>query len=348
MSELQITAVTIDEVIPHPNADRLDLLRIGAYTVCETRGKYKAGDIVAHFPPDILLPNITAKQLGVENYLKDAIYPGDTYKSKCRVAAIRLRGCASFGFVVQTRWAAVQNDDLMARFHGVKYEAPEPTWYKQGECASGDTRFHKYTDIENYRTSKYTCAIPTGTPVRLTEKLHGANSRVGIIDGEFMCGSHNCCKKESVDSLWWAPLTRDMRDMLHCIAEDGKNVIAFGEIFGSRVQFMDYGIIGNCGYRLFDISVDGNYLDWDMVKYYATRFCIPLVPLLYTGEFTHGIVDQHVDGPTTMGEVHSAFKGREGIVITPLTETFSPRLDGRMILKALSVDYLEQRKSDSH
>jgi RNA ligase (TIGR02306 family) len=349
MSELQITAVTIDEILPHPNAERLDLIRIGAYTVCEQRGKYSVGDIVAHFPPDILIPNTIAKQLGVEGYLKDAIYPGDAYKSKCRVAAIRLRGCASFGFLVPTRWAAVKDDNLTARFHGVKFEPNEPAWYKQGECATRDPRFHEYTDIENFRNANYTDAIPDGTPVRVTEKIHGSNSRVGIIDGEYMCGSHNCAKKEAENSPWWAPLTEDMKAMLNCISEGGHNVIAFGEIFGSKVQFMDYGVIGNGGYLLFDISVDGQYLNWEQVKYYATRFCIPVVPLLYEGPFSRDLVDKLVDGPTVVtDEVHSTFKGREGIVITPLEEAYSKHLGGRMILKAVSVDYLEKRKSDSH
>ncbi len=355
MSELRIEAVRLDEVLPHPNADRLDLLRFGANTVCDERGKYKAGDIVAHFPPDMLIPNPLAKQLGVEPYLKDAVYPGDAYKSKCRVAAIRLRGCPSFGFVFPTRWAYTPGDDLTERFHGVKFEPPEPTWYTTGLHAKGDPRFHCYTEIENYRNSKYREAIPVDTPVRVTEKIHGTNSRVGIIDGEFMCGSHKCNMKEldknGNPSVYWQPLTSDMKDMLYCLAEGGKNVIAFGEIFGSKVQCMDYGIVGRGGYRLFDISVNGLYLSWEEVEYYAKRFCIPTVPLLYKGPFSPAVVDQFVDGPTTVAnfeQIQAKFKGREGIVITPLVEQFSPALGGRMILKAVSVDYLQNRKSDSH
>jgi RNA ligase (TIGR02306 family) len=191
--------------------------------------------------------------------------------------------------------------------------------------------------------------------VRLTEKIHGTNSRVGLIDNEFMCGSHKCSMK-SLDklehpSIYWNPLTSNMKDMLRCISDGGKNVIAFGEIYGSKVQFMDYGRFGADGYALFDISVDGTYLNWDQIVYYTTRFCIPLVPLLYTGPFDYEVVEQLVDGDTIIGDkVHmrSAFKGREGVVITPLTETFSPILGGRLILKAVSVDYLEIRRSDFH
>ena len=38
--------------------------------------------------------------------------------------------------------------------------------------------FHEYTEIQNYY--KYPDAIPVGTLVRVTEKIHGTNSRVGV------------------------------------------------------------------------------------------------------------------------------------------------------------------------
>ena len=354
MSEVNILAVKIDAVYPHPNADKLDIIIIGAYQTCDAKGKHQMGDIVAHFPPDILIPLKIATELGITNYLKDAIYPGEAEKTKCRVGAIRLRGVASFGFVLPVQ--AEVGADLTERFHGVKYEPPEHAWFNGGDNAKGDVRFHTYTDIQNYRNPRYHNALLEGIPVRLTEKCHGSNSRVGIIDGKYMCGSHNCAKKETIDgeptrSIYWKPLTDNMKDMLRCISADEQNVIAFGEIYGSKVQFMDYGVFGSDGYALFDISVNGQYLNWEEVVYYATRFCVPLVPLLYKGPFNHELVNHLVDGQTIIGDlVHmrSKFTGREGVVITPLTESFSDVLGGRLILKAISVDYLECRKSDSH
>jgi RNA ligase (TIGR02306 family) len=244
---------------------------------------------------------------------------------------------------------------MTERFHGVKFEPAESAFYKNECCAKGDPRFHTYTDIQNYR--KYSRAIPDGTAVRITEKIHGTNSRIGIIDGEFMCGSHNTVKKQLDKagniSTYWSPLVNNLNlgGMLEELAEGGHNVIAFGEIFGSKVQFLDYGVVGRDGYRLFDISVDGQYLDWKVIQWWTQKYGIPLVPLLYEGPLTPEIVNQYVDGPTTVVEpekVHSQFKFREGCVITPLVEQYSPMIGGRMILKAVSVDYLEKRKTDSH
>lgn len=353
MTELQVMTVRVEAVYPHPGADRLELVLFGNNTICSQKGKYQIGDIVAHFPPDILIPPKIADQLGVTDYLKSAIYPGDTQKTKCRVGAIRLRGCPSFGFIFKVDDPV--DVDLSERFHAVKFEPPEPDWFKVGLFAKDHPAFHQYTSIENYRNSKFRGAFEPGQPVRMTEKCHGTNSRMGIIDGQIMVGSHRKAMQEidarSKKSLYWQHFTSEIEALLRHLSNDKHNVIVFGEIFGSKVQKMDYGIFGSGGYRVFDISVDGTYLSWGQLKELAEQFKIKLVPLLYEGPFIPELVESLVDGPTILAgelDIRCSFKGREGVVITPLEETFSPILGGRLILKAVSVDYLASRKSDSH
>ena len=356
MSDIRVMVVTIDAVSNHPNADRLDLATIGGYTTVVGRDEFKPGDVVAYFPPDILIPEGIATQLGVAKYLRHAIYPGDGQKTKCRVAATRLRGVPSFGFVQRLKNLVV-GDDLTNRFNAVKYEPVEPAWWNQtGDQAKGDPRFHCYTEIENYRNPRFKGAFKTGLWVRITEKIHGTNSRVALLGGDYFCGSHQTNKKEfdthDQRTLYWIPLTEDMKALLWYFSENyGKNVIVFGEIYGSRVQFMDYGVEGQGGYRVFDVAVDGQYIPWGELEPACKRFCVPTVPLLYTGPFYPQIVDQLVDGPTTVVDpnmVKASFKGREGIVITPLVEEHSDIMGGRLIAKAVSCDYLGCRKTDSH
>jgi hypothetical protein len=122
------------------------------------------------------------------------------------------------------------------------------------------------------------------------------------------------------------------------------NVIVFGEIYGNKVQPMDYGCPKGKGYRVFDISVNGEYLDWCDVKTHCGLFDIETVPLLYKGPFSLELVEKFSNGPTNLAEpeqIKCRFKGREGIVITPLTEQYSDELNGRLILKAVSPDYYE-------
>ncbi len=361
MSEVCVISATIDEILHHPNADRLDLAKIGEYTTAVVRDEFKTGDLVAFFPPDILIPERIALQLGVAKYLKSSIYPGEFRKTACRVAAARLRGVPSFGFCLRIK-DVEPGVDLSERFHAVKYEPPEPAWWNQtGDNECEDNRFHHYTNIGNYRNPRYRGAFETGLPVRITEKIHGTNSRVALLGGDYMCGSHQCNKREyskDVDqiernrSLYWRPLTEDMKALLwYFAAEKGPNVIAFGEIYGAGVQFMSYGAPEKSGYRLFDISVNGEYVNWGELESACRRFGIPTVPLLYLGPFYPGLVDSLVDGPTTVVDpktLKEKFTGREGIVMTPLQEQNSRVMGGRLIAKAVSVDYLACRKSDSH
>ena len=46
--------------------------------------------------------------------------------------------------------------------------------------------------------------------------------------------------------------------------------------------------------------------------------------------------------------IKSKFKGREGIVITPVVEAYSEVLRGRMILKSKSADYLDRKNAQDN
>jgi hypothetical protein len=127
--------------------------------------------------------------------------------------------------------------------------------------------------------------------------------------------------------------------------EGFNSVVVYGEIFGNRVQpKMAYGVVGTLGFRVFDISVGGLYLDWTDVQKACDYHNIPTVPLLYTGPFQPELIDQFMNGPTTVcaqTKVAGSFKGREGIVITPLEEQQMTDHSGRLIIKAVSPDYYE-------
>lgn len=360
MSDTPVEITRVVTIQPHPNADRLEIATVlSTQFVCQ-KGSLKEGDFVVYFPADVLIPEDVAEKLGVRDYLKHALFPGEMLKTKCRISAIRLRGVASFGFGLPLTDAPVLDFigklglysglDVSATFGAVKYQPPEPFMRNGGDTQRQPGAFHIYTNIQHYY--KYSKALAAGTPVRITEKLHGTNSRVGGVrdDGfEFMCGTHHRRVKGddkfSRRSIYWEPLTDDMAEMIEFIAINGQHdVIVFGEIYGQGIQKMDYGCARAKGYRVYDISIDGEYQDWADVKAYCDLYHIPTVPLLYEGPFSHDLVNKFVDGPTTVaepGDILCKFKGREGIVITALEETYSTTLQGRLILKAVSSDYHE-------
>lgn len=338
MSRTTITLERVNEVVHHPNADRLDIIQCLGFKVVTGRDQFKVGDTAIYFPADILIPTPVAQDLGVEKYLKHAIYPKDTNKSQCRVSACRIRGIPSHGFVVgPIEHTGAYGANLTAQYGGYKYEPP--LRQNAGDAMRESTLFHMYTSIENIQ--RYPNAIPEGTPVRITEKLHGTNCRIGKVtehgEVEYMAGSHKVRRKSGTGLYWeFFELVKPLLDIL-----DG-DVIVFGEIFGQGVQDMDYGYDAH-KFRVFDISVDGKYQDWAATEYGCYQYNVPVVPLLFEGPFSREKVEELTYGRTTFENVKCKFKDREGCVITPLTEQFSAELGGRMILKSVSADYRNRK-----
>lgn len=354
MSTNFIEIVQIDDIVPHPTpgTETLELAIIRGTQSAVTKGKFTKGETVIFFPPDMLIPEHVGELLGVKKYLKHAMMDG--FKRQCRVAACRLRHEPSFGFVIPYSHAPTQvvvpiGTNVDHWFDARKYEPPIRI---SEDAEPDDARFHKYTSIEHYW--RYPDAIPSGTLVRITEKIHGTNSRVGYVETpngyEWMAGSHRVRRRKPEPpkkSLYWSPLDNPkLVEMIDIISCKERSVIVFGEIYGGTVQDMDYGVAGATGYRVFDISIDGKYADFDCVRDYCDAYGIETVPLLYEGPFSAELVKEHTYGPTTLAsadEIQAKFKLREGCVITPLNEVFYAPTGGRLILKSVSADYLDRK-----
>jgi len=366
MSEITVTVERIEAIEPHPNADKLEIAKVAGTQTLIVKGQFRAGDLCVYFPPDILLPGDVSEALGVAKYLKTATWDG--WKFPCRVAACRLRGTPSYGFAQPLSADMAYRgpgSDVTSYFRAVKYEPPARVYRGYGggtgEVWGGLARepvnFHRYTDIQHYR--KYRQLLEPGLPVRITEKIHGTNSRVGLLkvddEWQFVAGSHKTARKqidpEGRESVYWYPLQQEgvlnllthVCDNWNVDGEPTNDVIIFGELFGPGVQDLDYGIpAGEIGWRVFDISVNGTYLGRSDLILLCLAFGVQTVPVLYTGPFVPELVEQFTYGPTAVaGDVKAKFKGREGIVITPLTEQCCHI--GRLILKNVSADYLDRK-----
>jgi len=363
MSKLIVEVCPVLEVNAHPNADRLEILRIKGWDVVAQKNLVKAGDHVVYFPPDSVLSEDLADRLNIRKYLAPVKKDGEVVGY--RVMAARLRGVASYGTIDHLVPDGKGAGEDLADYFGVtKYEPPVKD--VAGDQEPDHPLFHRYTNIENIRN--YPNVLQEGEEVVLTEKLHGSNGRVGYIDTEpglhmlresgrpiLMGGSHSVRRKEydaaGKRSMYWKPV-EDPKfvQMLDGLRPAG-NVVVFFEIFGSGVQDMAYGHAnGSKAYRVFDIAINGRYVDADEKEKWCRLFDVPMVPILYRGPFSWGVVESLTNGPTTMCKPEEAgkFKGREGVVITPVKERTDPSI-GRVILKSISVDYLSRKNgTDSH
>src|SRR4051794_40771156 len=114
MSTLVAPVTTIDSLIPHGNADTLDLAQILGWQVVVKKGQHALGEKVVYFPPDTVLPFELSDKIGITQYL-----------DKGRIRCTRLRGEPSFGLAItpdDPDWEVGQN---MAEHYGVtKWEPP--------------------------------------------------------------------------------------------------------------------------------------------------------------------------------------------------------------------------------
>jgi len=182
---------------PHPNADRLSVVRVYGYQVCtasaEWRERPPAGTdpetgesywLGAYVPPDSLV-DVSVPAFAF-------LAPKAKSDGKARIKAVRLRGVQSFGLLVPAPGGAAEGDDVADVLKVEHYEPPLP-----GEAGSpGDRLFAgaesasapavdppKY-DLEAFR--RHHAAFAPGERVVVTEKLDGclrADQKVLMADG---------------------------------------------------------------------------------------------------------------------------------------------------------------------
>jgi RNA ligase (TIGR02306 family) len=151
------------------------------------------------------------------------------------------------------------------------------------------------------------------------------------------CGSHNHWVPKG-DNVYWNILK--YYPWIEAFCRLNPNMILHGEIFGAVQKGYNYGSTSSNPYqfRAFDVYSEGRFLDYDDALGGAKSDF--LVPVLYRGPYSPDVVLTHGSGMTTLGGGHI----REGVVIKPVKERYSERLRGRLILKYVSLDYLEGKK----
>jgi RNA ligase (TIGR02306 family) len=345
MSSLIVEVCEISQVLPHVNADALEVAVVKGWQCIIKKDSFRPGDRVVYFPLDTVLPLELSERLGVTKYLKPLRHDYDTEGKSWggRVGAARLRGQVSYGLLVaceDSSWKV--GDDVREHYGVLKWEPPLELG--GDESAPAHPCFHAYTDIENWKN--FPTAFRPGEEIVLTEKIHGANARIGRIQTAegpvWMAGSHNQRKKAPPEGeppgLYWLPLGDSVKALLSAPRFEARSVILFGEIFGAGVQDLRYGLSNNRKeFRAFDLSVDGTYLDLDDFRDVCAAFGVATVPQVYRGPYDAEVIRQHTGGHTLVCEQRQI---REGVVIRPSKERFSEELNGRLVLKSISDDYV--------
>jgi RNA ligase (TIGR02306 family) len=343
-SSLIVRCVPIKEVKPHPNADNLVIITIMGWQVCTHKDtKPEVGELRVFIPPDAILPQELAEQLDVVKYLKKGN----------RVGQVKLRQEMSFGIAATNVWNFEIGQEVSQELGITKYIPPiHPN---AGDQEQDHPLFMNYSHIENWRN--YPDLFVEGEPIICLEKVHGTNSKVGVVFSnddagtseedvyQYMIGSHNTRKKyvdpETGDpkkmSLYQYPLNI-VKEMLCAIQTTTKArvVIVYGEIFG-KVQDLRYGRNNELAYCAFDIQVDGKFMNWDDAEKWFVHHNVPHAPIVYVGPYSEMAMKDCANQNTLLMPPASAHMS-EGVIIRPQKESFDPAL-GRKVLKFKSDEY---------
>ncbi|MFA5024186.1 MAG: RNA ligase family protein [Patescibacteria group bacterium] len=370
MSTLEVKIVKLD-VLPHPNADKLCIAEIGGplgYHSIIGKDQFVSGDLAIYIPPDSIIPEKIESFLAATSKIEIHDH---------RIRCTKIRSVFSEGLCLSPKdWLdsskITEGNDVTEVLGIKKYEPPAPGARLGGVKGINhnyqNDNFKRYTDIENIK--KYTRELQIGEEVVVTKKLHGTNSRFGYVlrpeksfsrwekikrffgwdvpIREELVGSHNTIRKKNkqyISDVYWKvndryKLTSIAKQLQFGMAD----VIIFGEIIGPRVQEgYSYGIQeGQHEVRIFDIMVNGKYVDWDCLRVCCKEFNLPMVESVYRGPWDLDVVKL----ASGIDEYDGKKFVREGIVIKPTIERPDKHFN-RAIYKSISPEFALDKKNTS-
>jgi len=352
MSSLIVEVCKVEDIIKHPNADRLSITKVKGWNCIVGLDQYKIGDLVVFVPPDCIIPQNLIEEYKLEYLRKDG-----------RTKNVKLRGFISQGLILDLPKGNWKEGDDVANIFGIsKWEPPEPKFYKQIKQTSKkkiNPNFDKYTEIENIKN--YPNVFNEDDIVVITEKIHGCNSRFGRLEiairksqplldhislwikknifkqtHEFVYGSHNVQitahsnRHSFYGKDYWGEIAKKY-DFANTIPED---YIVYGEIFGPNVQDLTYSL-SERDIMIFDIKYKGQYISWNDIIFFCIQHGWKTVPELYIGKYNNDILKRCTDGNSIICPTQI----REGCVVKCLQEENDIKI-GRKILKSRSDAYL--------
>lgn len=383
-TELPVEIVRIDAIEPHsnPEVERLEVARVGGWACITGKGQFVAGDLAVYVPIEAVLPPDLVERVFANSKIKPdrgriravriqkqisyglLLKPGDLHE----LAGLKLK-------------AGVDVGELLGI---TKYEPPQSRQpgAQLGKIKSRKTRenpnFKVYTKFKRVEWMPGLFAI--GDPVIITEKIHGTNFRAGWVPRElrwyerlakwigfdvaprfeFVVGTHYKQLEDggeeykgyyegSAGNVYLEAVEKyNLKKKLERYAHAGYNgVVLYGEVYGSGVQPPNFTYGCSDGERrlvIFDIQVDGEYLDHDDVIRWGINLELDVVPTLYRGPFSPAILKEVVKGVSVLAPTEPV---REGAVIRPMKEEQAPT--GRKMQKAINPDYdLLKKRSDNH
>lgn len=340
------------QLFPHPNADALQLGKVGPYQVVVQIGLYTDGDEVVFAPEKSVLPESLAEPF--RNYLRG--------KNSDRVGSVRLRGELSMGVIIPVEKATEVSSDLpfgvcLSTQLGIsKYEPPIPQSLSGEVMPSPDVYLSQH-DVEQFGI--YASEFTQDESVIVTEKIHGSQVMYYLTPGgEFGLSSKGILSRglvivEGDGNLYWRAARNCLIEELMCEFREVTNsresksgtIQFFGEVIPVQGGKWTYGIDPNRPeVRLFDIRVNGDSVNVTSIDGELGEKLRSLwVPVVSTGQYTEMNFPELCKGNELVsGEgVHI----REGVVVRPSVDRCAS--DGtRLMVKVINPKYAKKETGE--
>jgi RNA ligase (TIGR02306 family) len=345
------------EVFTHPNADALNIGKVGTYQVVVQKGLYQTGDVVVFAPEKSILTGD----------IKEAFQTYLAGPDNDRVKSIRLRGELSCGIIIPKELVPdfdkyELDEDISLPLGITKYEPVIPAQLA-GKVSAFDMPYIGKHDCEH--ATVYVNDLVQGERVVISEKLHGSQFILAhnLEDSNTIVSSKGMLKQglsleESDENTYWVAAKND--DVVGRIQRNFTEgvVQVFGEVIPVQGGY-NYGQ-NKPTVRVFDVRVNNVSVPYDQVPAELTEIWVPIV---YDGPIKLDEVEVVIYEDASKGirktrtdlllstEVVALCKGketvsgreqhiREGVVIAPYIDRKAK--DGtRLRLKLINPAYKE-------
>ena len=355
MSTFSVPVFHLENVIPHPNADRLELAVVSGFRVVVAKGQFAPNDLVAYLPEGSVLPEALIEELNLTGHLAGS--------KKNRIKAVKLRGELSQGVLMHAHKNWSDGDEVSQVLGVEKYIPPIPVALAGEVYVLEDHEVISF-DIENIK--KYPHVLKDGEMVSMTEKLHGTFTMVGAVpqhlarfesahkEGRMFCSSKGLmhqrlglkCNETNANNAYFRALDAcnawEMVDVLS--TRFNAPVLMLGETFGAGIQDLHYNA-KTPTFRAFALFVGGVPQDDEILETLLEEFGVLRVPVLYKGPFSSTMMEEWTTGYETLSGKNTHI--REGVIVTPLVEREDPSV-GRVVLKSVSEKYLLRKNATEY
>jgi RNA ligase (TIGR02306 family) len=319
----------INEIRPHPNADKLEIATVLGWQVVVKKGEFKKGDLCIYVVTDTVLPeNPEFEFLRNKNF---------------RIKPIRLRGQSSNGIcfplsIVQEPLS--ESTDVTELLGVTHYEKPISSQLS-GNAIGHIPSFLQVTDEDNLRTYPDALKEIIGESFYITRKDDGSSCTCYLQDDKFgVCSRKIDLEKNLANGFWKMAIKYNIEEKLRDFISDGHStgVALQGEVVGPGVQKNPLGLeeLEFHPFGLFNISNRQHY-PYQALKEFCTKHELAMVVVVNEGDSFSYSLESLIELANEVKYPNGS--PAEGIVIRPTRHMHSQILNKQWSGKVISELY---------